>query len=146
MKCTHCAKREATVHYTIIEDDKSRVEHLCESCADALSLAETGQPLDKLTAEVREFLADLKGRDAPAITPAWSSAGNTLREPRNRAGWAPWLWLVPVALLIGGLAFLMSCRVSGACCATIAYHRAADGPDRRVAPLGHSAPAGRCGT
>lgn len=88
MRCEHCAQRGATIQFTIIKGDRTRVEHLCEDCADALSIAESGHPLEKITAEDLAFSGERERGGGESPMP-------------------PWLWIVLVALLGGGIALLV---------------------------------------
>jgi protein-arginine kinase activator protein McsA len=47
MKCTCCGRIQATVQFTIVKGDQTKVQHLCAKCADDLSIAETGRPLER---------------------------------------------------------------------------------------------------
>ena len=88
MRCEHCAQGDATVHFTIIKDDRTRVEHLCEDCADALCIAESGHPLEKITAKDFAFLGEQERGVEESPIPQW-------------------LWAVLVAFLGGGIALLV---------------------------------------
>ena len=36
MRCEHCHENEATITFTIMEDDKTKEQHLCSSCFQSL--------------------------------------------------------------------------------------------------------------
>lgn len=87
MKCSQCAQQEATVHYAIIKDRETKVRVLCDLCADALSLAETGRPLDMLASK------DLALLD---------------QQPALEDQSPVWPWLVLGSLLFIAIAVLLS--------------------------------------
>lgn len=54
--CDRCAKNEASIHFTQIQNNEATTRHLCESCAAALGL---DPGMGATTAPLADFLAQM---------------------------------------------------------------------------------------
>ncbi len=73
MQCQICGKREATVHYTEMKDDKVEQLHMCEECARERGFGSG----DKADFSLSDLLGSMAEEDLPP-----DSSGGTLRCSR----------------------------------------------------------------
>jgi len=83
MKCENCHEREATVHYTEIENSEKREIHLCEECyRQKLTLVQKALDFTEMLKQLLHGAVQDQGASAQAICP---TCGISLAEFRAAA-------------------------------------------------------------